>query len=310
VRALLLLRQDDDQRYQDALAILDASRYRLLPPSDSSMRPVLTGDRQRRLVSMLSVAYSQAGRERCANELVAQLLGLETTDFAVWRRWRIEDWQRHVANAPDIRAADQLGNISVRASRLALLDVLADTRTSRRNAKSWLDIAQRTGEVSLSKRHTPHGLGISRSALLVVELYRAMLQPLADGRKETLEALLPRVWDFVVESHAVRANGRANLMSRHAMYGQALMELVRCSDAVTASRRARLACVAMRPMVATQELDSSYDTHIGLFYGDACAASRQAGRAHSAWKRSLTRLVRSRPERTDVVEVIKRRMTG
>ncbi len=308
-RALLLLRQDDDERYRDALKILQAARERLLPPGSASA-PALTGDRQRRMVSKLSVAYSQAGREEDANELVAWILGLESADFAVWHAWQPDDWRRQVAKAADIRAADQLGNVSVRASRVALVDILANTHASRLNAKRWLDIAQRTAQISLDKRHTRHGIGISQRALFTVELHRARLRTVSEGRQEVLRSLAGRLWAFVVESHDVPENGRAVLISRHAMYGQVLVELARCARGEIRQRQARLARVAMRPMAAFHELDSSYDTDVGLFYGDACAMSGDVARASRAWQRSLTRLLRARPTRVDAAAAVNARLTG
>ena len=307
-RALLLLRQDDAARYAEALDVLATMRDRLLPPDGSPQLRVLSGHRHTGMVAKLSVAYSQAGRESESNELAARILHLESTRFETWHAWQTADWRRQVASASTTSAADHLGNISARASRLALIDILAGTPACRRRANRWLDIAERTAGISLEKHGTAHGRAVGQGALLAVELHRAQLEESTGLRHALLHHLARRVWDFVVESHRMPANGRAVLMRRHAFYGQVLLELGQCLDSDLAFRPVRLARVAIRPLAATHERDASYDSLTGLFYGDACAMSGDLLRAMRAWQRSLSRLSRARPDRADAAAAIRRRL--
>jgi hypothetical protein len=304
--ALLLIRQDDDERYRQALETLDRVRMRLLP--EVAADAVVTGERHRRLLSKLSVAYSQAGREAEAALLGERVLGVSAAQAGQWPTWGLDQIRRVISKIPPIRAADQLSNLATRAARLAGLDILGGRPDDLQRAAKALRAARDLATVSLELRRTPLGEQISRRALVGAELHRVRLLPAGEERLVRLETLSKEIWQLVGASHKVADNGRSTLMSRHALYGQALLDRAVLTDGDPRQHLAWLARVALRPMAAFHELDAVYDTGVGIAYGDACAVSGDMMRAHRAWSTVLRRLRRARPEAVAAAAAVERRL--
>jgi hypothetical protein len=129
-----------------------------------------------------------------------------------------------------------------------------------------------------------------------------------DDRLAQLEDVADRIWSLVVASHAVPDNGRATLMSRHALFGQAMVERARTRGCPDPEQAAWLARMALRPMATIHELDAAYDVNTGIGYGDACALSGDTPRARRTWQTILRRLQRARPDLTAAHAAVRKRI--
>lgn len=303
-RAHLLLLQDHPTQYDNALAILNASRDRLL--GAGNRKPVLTGERRNRLLNRLAILYSRAGREEIAARLTVEALGAEARAAGRWESWNAATIEK-IANAlPDLRAADQLQDLSTRASRISMLHILGNTDPDRARATDLLRVAEDLAETSFARRRTEIGKLMGRRVLLNVSLQRACL---AEGeRLAQLDAVAHDVWELVADSHRIAGIGRSTLMGRHALFGQVLVERARTHNCPDAEQAAWLGRMALRPTAAVQELDAAYEIAPLLHYGDACALTGEFQRARWTWDKVLTRLRRARGALRTTAEAVEYRL--
>ena len=314
-RARLALRQARKEEIQHARDVLAEISSRIGP---RVREPYLQGERRRRLLSAVAVAFSRVGDELQAIEISKFLIretGAPDTPAEIvsfGRETRLGEQARS-------RLVAQLQNIAVRRMRLAYLQGLGGDVDA---ARALLTEAREAGEAALQLRdgsdrtQAVQSRLLSRATLATIEVEQPRVHGRRPGRPTRPSSTS---WEHVVttivsESYELSAVRPKTRLLRAAELGMVFVEQALLADVTDgdadATERAWAGRALLKPHIDVFVTDADEAPAKAVRYGHACRLSGDTRTAATVWQRSRDRLALYRGEDHPAVAAIDRLLGG